>query len=339
MNLRNPLWYSPSPPTEGFNSTFPTNGTKSLGFTQNHTNSVVDALSSSGPHLFTLKEFLLVACILTIITLGLPFLGVRIFWGAVRWLKRYKYFWNVLVLILVYLYTLSMLMFLFRWRLFFVGIPLICFGFLNLVFEQEYLVQLRVRLKVRWSKKWIIFNALAAACLSDPLFLPFWVPPSFLFGAEVFERTGRHFRLLSFLNRLVLKISSLGKQYKKIGIGILAALCVISSTLACFWSWLITIFFGVYTSLYGVDKLRAAVRLRKSVIEWAMFLIIVGGCFASDLLFRWSLTLPTVPLLYRVLYRLCVNDQEFITMYLPDWMNFRKGRPAETIDLENRTEN
>ncbi len=61
------------------------------------------------------------------------------------------------------------------------------------------------------------------------------------------------------------------------------------------------VLFGLYGLLYGFDNFLAAPHLRRARSEWIGFLIVMGGLMAREFLVTWSVTLPTLPILYRIL--------------------------------------
>jgi hypothetical protein len=86
--------------------------------------------------------------------------------------------------------------------------------------------------------------------------------------------------------------------------------------------------FSVAIGLYGLDRFWTAMNTQEERIKWAGFLVSFGLSLAGDIITATNgLLLSTVPFVYIIVHRLWINDQIFITIYLPDWMNWRK--PAE----------
>jgi len=72
---------------------------ENITLSQNQTDSIVSAISTSGPHLFTFQTFLIVAFTLTFMTIILPLLAGNIFRAVLQSLDRYKSHWRILVFI------------------------------------------------------------------------------------------------------------------------------------------------------------------------------------------------------------------------------------------------
>lgn len=328
MNISDPLWNSPPLANASSNFTLSANGTDSLGLAQNQTHSIIDALSTSGAHLFTLKEFLYIGFSLTAITLGFPLLGVKIFRSTVRFINRhvsasfYVLFFLVICSIGV---TNSYFPSLTKWG---VTILEVAFGTVMLLYKAEPLSYWHREWTRRWKKKWMAFIALVAVAISSPAFI--LLPLAYLIIYEISASMRPFFASHPFSKDTDLPIPPLKRKYFKLGMGLLAAICVVLSVSSPWIPLLqkpsIVSAFGMYASLYGIDNFLAALRLRRARVEWGGFLISVGVSAIFDLLFYFSVTLPTVPLVYRILVCLYVNDQEFITKYLPEWMNSRRRK-------------
>lgn len=350
MNIRDPLWNSPTPADEISNFRSPMDGTGPLEFTQNQTNSTVGAVSTSGSHLFTLKEFLYVGFILTAITLGVPFLGVKIFWTIVRWLKQHTRIWRFVGIILGLGYVVCNFVFFPQLIFLTVIIPQQIFGAFRLVFERD--LSGKIKQKKKWAKSRIAFFALTAMpgfnhfdeyLDTNPRIYNLWAiaPVIYLFirGIAPSRRFLFRFHLLS--QDTILRIPEVKKRYHKLGIGFFATICVLLSILNLFMpagsKYFTTTLFGTYTLLYGVDKFRERSILGQVLSlqwEWFGFLAVVAGSIASDALVHGSVLIPTAPFLYRIVYCLAVNDQGFITTYLPNWMNFRRVPADRPVDSE-----
>jgi hypothetical protein len=82
------------------NETWPNNPSTELDIFKSEFDAVITAITTSGPHLFTFRAFLIVAFIATINMIALPLLADAIIRTALQSLDRYKGSWRILILVL-----------------------------------------------------------------------------------------------------------------------------------------------------------------------------------------------------------------------------------------------
>ncbi|PVH89437.1 hypothetical protein DL98DRAFT_101598 [Cadophora sp. DSE1049] len=163
MNISNPLWNQQRQNSEpavidDVNST--------LTLSQSQTESIIASILNSGSHLFTLKEFLYIGTTLTVVTLGLPLLGVSLFRTVVRSVKQNFGRWRFMVVVVVFSYAWIAIYLLYEqcWITFMtLTAPQILLGLYLTTMERN--VQSRkttLRLNSEWSKVWIAYLALVA---------------------------------------------------------------------------------------------------------------------------------------------------------------------------------
>jgi hypothetical protein len=342
MNISDPLWSSSKASDDFTSIASKTNSSNTSGFLQYQTDAIIHAISSSSSHLFTLKEFLYVGFATTVITVGIPLLGIKIYRVTLQLFLRTIASWQIAVAPII---LADLLIPPFAPRLTFplVNLPQIIIGLCGLGFKPKSVPPLGTWLKGTWQKRWMVYVALATVCIFNyDVECNSWalVPINYLSGLALLTNDGQllfRYHLLS--KDTTMNIPDLRKKYYKRGIWLLSSFYIalsVSSIWNPFLSYYFTaIFFGIYTGLYGLNKLRASISLRKNQVEWIGFMIIVGASVCLDVFVFYSTTLPTVPFFYHICWRLWVNDQVFIKKYLPDWINFRKQQIGREVDTEN----
>ncbi|KAF4632165.1 hypothetical protein G7Y89_g5971 [Cudoniella acicularis] len=311
---------------------------------QNSTDAFVNAISSSGPHLFTFTSFLIVAFTVTLATIGLPLVAGPIIRTAIRALDDNKRHWRIVVTI------------------FTIAVIVLCRYYLDpsvyvIIFSvpQGFLAIWKLYQARRFSrnkKRWIIYSSLLSlSILYDTTAISYSefigdigymhgnnrstntlyffigltgiLPPSYLFILELIidlaslRTNGKKSRLFnSFVCHQKYWLWGLASSWTALNIG----LSFVPETSIIYIAG-VSVAFG----LYGLDALWTAFLEHEGRCKWAGFLLVVGACTGGDTVATLGLLLSFVPGGYIIVYSLLVNDQVFITKFLPGWMNWRKG--------------
>jgi hypothetical protein len=277
--------------------------TAGLDLSQNQTDAIIAAISTSGPHLFTFPTFLIVAFTVTFMTIILPLIAGTIFRILLQSVDHYKGHWRTLVLILG-IATIVLT------RKFFPPslqpIYILIFGF------PQGLFALFILYKTACSqKRWIVYAGILSTSISydaasfingytlDPgLFLGLTgiLPLVYLFimglaaDITVFVRTQSPY----WKNRLNFNIPSTFTTHQKEWIWVLAAIWI-SFNIGLYFApdtlLLYTAGYSVVLGFYSTGRFLASRRANEGRIKWAVFLATVIYSTILDSFFTLGLQL------------------------------------------------
>jgi hypothetical protein len=318
----------------------------SLPLSQNQTDALIAAISTSGPHLFTFPTFLIVAFTVTFMTIILPLIAGNIFRIVLQSVDHYKGHWRVLVSALS-IATIVLT------RIFippdFQIIYILIFGVPQGIFAVTILH------KTAYSRKrWIAYAGILStsiaydtASFSDRYTsetgwffgLTGILPLLYLFvlGAATNIAVLMRTRSPRWKNSLSFDIPATITTHQKEWIWALAAAWVGFNVDLYFAPDTLLLYIAGYTVVlgyYGIGRIFASVRTHEGGSKWVFYLAMVLLSAASDYWVTQGLLLSTVPFLWLILFRFYQNDQAFITRYFPNWMNFRKSRSHSTLRPE-----
>jgi len=314
----------------------------SLPLSQNQTDALIAAISTSGPHLFTFPTFLIVAFTVTFMTIILPLIAGNIFRIVLQSVDHYKGHWRVLVSALS-IATIVLT------RIFIP--PDIQFIYIIIFGVPQGIFAVIILHKTAYSRKrWIAYAGILstsiaydAVSFSDRytsetgwfLGLTGILPLLYVFvlGAATNIAVLMRTRSPRWKNSLSFDIPATITTHQKEWIWALAAAWVGFNVGLYFAPNTLLLYIAGYTvvlGLYGIGRMFASMR----TYHWEIYLAMVLLSAALDYWFTHGLLLSTVPFLWLILFRFYQNDQAFITRYFPNWMNFRKSRSHSMLRPE-----
>ena len=314
----------------------PNNSSIELPFFENEFDAIITAITTSGPHLFAFKTFLIVAFIITFSTIVLPLLAGAIFRTALRSIDRYKGYWRVLILFLGIGAIISTRIFL--WGFIYViifGVPqgLLCTW-------KFYTAK-----KPFQEKRWIAYAGLLSMSITlntsagDFPGLTGILPLIYLFILG-FVSDIRVF-LRGHLPHLIqmLRTRKIATAHYKYWIWALV-LTWIGMNFGLYFadtvSYCVVIGYLVSIGLYGMGKFFTALRTRENVAQWFLFeFLVLPGALIIDYFFSAPISMATIPFAYLILVRYWVNDQEFMKSYFPSWLVRRERAVLPVSDTRD----
>lgn len=320
----------------------------SLINSQTQMDALITAISTSGPHLFTLSTFVIVACTVTFMTIILPLMAGKIFRIMLQSVDRYKGHWRVLVFILSLAAIILTRIFI---PSYFQFVYIIIFGVPQMIFAIFILYKTSCT-HIRWIayagllSTAIIYDSMGVGG-GDILYGPFLgltgVLPLFyllVLGAAtdvlVLMRT-RNLRQ-NGSTKFVLPATFVTHQKKWIWV-LIAVWLAVNVTLFFLPGTLMLYMAGysVFFGLFGIGKIIKSTRAREGQYKWVIYLVAVIVSTLLDFFVAHGILLSTVPFLWLILFRLYQKDEVFVKRYFPNWAIFRKSqlhsvsRPAEQV--------
>lgn len=330
---------------------------ENISLSQNQTDSIIAAISTSGPHLFTFQTFLIVVFTITFATIVLPMIAGAIFRTILQWANHYKGHWRVLLLVLCVAVIIATRLaipqeVLYAYIIIFAGPQIALAALLNF----------RTKLRI---KRWIAYAAilvmsiyvdLASGDLRSVLFgdhtghgfpgLTGILPVFYLFVLGTMNdmllffrrRTSKSGILSSYSAKA---ISILISGHRKSWAWGLASLWLVVHSLLCFipsslpTPLIFQMSYGTFFFLYGTGKQLTALKAHKDRSKWASFILAITVAWTCNTFITNGFLVSVVPPLCLILYKIIRNDQPFIAAYFPDWMNLGRNRTPPTVDGQN----
>jgi hypothetical protein len=318
----------------------------SLPLSQNQTDALIAAISTSGPHLFTFPTFLIVAFTVTFMTIILPLIAGNIFRILLQSVDHYKGHWKVLVFVLsIATIVLTRIFIPPDMQL----IYIIIFGVPQGIFTVIILYKTASNRKRSIAYAGILSTSIGydAASFSDGyrfeagLFLGLTgiLPLLYLFvlGAANHIAVTMRNRSPRWKDSLSFEIPATITTHQKEWIWALAAAWVSFNVGLYFAPNTLLLYIAGYTvvlGFYGIGRIFASKRTHEGLYKWIFYLGMVLLSATLDYSVTRGLLLSTVPFFWLILFRFYQNDQAFITRYFPNWMNFRKSRSQSMLRPE-----
>jgi hypothetical protein len=305
-----------------------------LPFFESELNAIVTAITSSGPHLFAFKTFLIVAFIITISTIVLPLLADSIFRAALRSIDRYKSYWRVSILVLGIAAIVATRVFLADY------IYVIIFGVPQGLFGIWKLYTAKKPVEERWIAYFFLLLMSIALDISAGDFVGFTgiLPLIYLFflgfvsDIKVFLR-GRLPHLIQWLRTRKIIIA-----HYKYWIWALVLIWIWMNTALYFASkvkFSVTKGYSAFLFLYGLGKFRTALKTRENTIRWPGFIFAIIGAWFMDFYLSAPIAMAAIPFTYLILFQYLVNDQEFMKSYFPSWLVRRQRAVLPVSDTRD----
>jgi hypothetical protein len=297
----------------------PNNSSIELPFFESEFDAIITAITTSGPHLFAFRTFLIIAFIVTISTIVLPLLAGAIFRTALRSIDRYKGYWRVLILFLGIGAIITARIFL--------------FDFIYVIIFEVPQVLLCIwkffAAKKRINKRWIAYAGLLSMSVTldfsagDFLGLTGILPIIYLFILG-FASDIRVF-LRGHLPNLIqmLRTRKIITAHYKYWIWALVLTWIgmnVSLYFADTVGLAVQVGYSLSLGLYAMGKFWTAVRTRENTQWFSFTFLVIPGTASIDYFFSAPIATATIPFAYLILVRYLVNDQEFMKSYFPSWL-------------------
>ena len=328
---------------------------ESLDLSQNQTNALIAAISTSGPHLFTFQTFLIVAFTVTFMTIILPLIAGNVFRIVLQSIDHYKGHWRVLVFILSIATIVLTRTFIPPYTQY---IYIIIFGVPQGTFALFILYRTLCN-----KKRWIAYAGVLSISIGyDAASFPYSYdaasfPYGYTFNAGPFlGLTGILPLLYLFImgsaaditvfmrtqspywkNKLSFKVPSTFTVHRKQWIWVLAVIWICFNIGLYFAPDTLLLYpagYSVVLGIYSIGRFIASRRMNEGRTKWAIYLWFVVCSTLMDYYFTQGLLLSTIPFFWLIFFRFWQNDQAFITRYFPKWMNFRRQRSNPALGPE-----